>query len=266
MDPVGAFIWRLVGPVSPSWQARLLWRTAGGERAAQSIVNAALQPGDVALDVGANIGLYTDRFARLVGRRGLVYAFEPNPHYSRGLTRIASVRKNVTFVAAALSDRSGKAGLSVPAAEAGPNRSMGSLEECAAAAAVQTIEVPTTTLDAQIGSISGIRLLKCDVEGHEHEVLLGGLELLRRERPILLIEIEQRHRRRPVFETFDLCDELAYDGYMLTAGGPRPLADFNLQRDQVDVIADDPSTATPRARYINNFLFMPADGNRRSGG
>jgi len=50
--------------------------------------------------------------------------------------------------------------------------------------------VRTTTLDAELDAVTGVRLMKCDVEGHEHEVLLGDLQVLRRERPVLLIEID----------------------------------------------------------------------------
>jgi hypothetical protein len=141
---------------------------------------------------------------------------------------------------------------------------MGSLEDRGTVAVDETVEVATTTLDAELGGVSGVRLLKCDVEGHEHETLLGGLELLRRERPVLLLEIEQRHRQRPVAETFELLGGLGglgglgYDGYMLTVAGPRPLAQFNLERDQRTLIAGDPHTPTPPPAYVNNFVFMPS--------
>ncbi len=254
---MGSLIWRVVGPVSPSYKARLLWATAGGSEPGKAIVTSVVRRGDVALDVGANIGIYTDRLAVLVGRAGTVYALEPNPHYARDLRRIASRRKNVRVIAAAASDRPGTASLSVPIGRAGPNASLGSLEDRATTVPHEVIEVPTTTLDAEAGGISGVRFVKCDVEGHEHEVLLGGLELFRRERPILLIEIEQRHRRRPVAETFELLHDIGYDGYMLTASGPRQLAGFDVSRDQLDVIARHPSASAPPPEYVNNFVFMP---------
>jgi FkbM family methyltransferase len=256
MDLVGAFIWRVVGPLSPSLKARLLW-TRGESDDVKAAVADAVRPGDTVLDVGANIGLFTDRFSRLVGPDGRVIAFEPHPAYARDLSRIASTRGNVTLIAAAVSDAPGTAQLSVPGMSAGPNRTMGSLQPRPNSEHGELIEVPTTTLDAETASATRVRLLKLDVEGHEHEALLGARQLLRREHPVILLEAEQRHRQTPVAETFELLDGLGYAGQMLTQHGPRPLAEFDVQRDQLALIADDPATARPPAGYVNNFLFVP---------
>ncbi len=55
-------------------------------------VKAELQPGDVAVDIGANIGYYALLFATLVAPHGRVVAFEPVPFLYDALTR--SVREN----------------------------------------------------------------------------------------------------------------------------------------------------------------------------
>jgi hypothetical protein len=122
----------------------------------------------------------------------------------------------------------------------------------------ETVQVSLTTLEAVAGSLSSIRFIKCDVEGHEHEVLIGAREVLRRSKPVLLIEVEQRHRRRAVGETFDLLSRLGYDGYMLTAKGPRPLAEFDVQEHQLALVAADPSATRPPTGYVNDFLFLPS--------
>jgi len=255
VDPIDSFIWRVVGPFSPSLRARLLWARPGSERVGKAVLSAVIERGDVAIDIGANVGVYTDRLARLVGREGAVYAFEPHPAYATELKGIASSRGNVTFVPAAVSDQLGTAHLSVPEAESG-GTSMGSLQS--RQAGVETIGVRTTTLDSELAGVSRVRLVKCDVEGHEHEVLLGGRELLVRERPVLLIEIEQRHRERPIGETFELLRSLGYHGHMFGESGLRPLAEFDVERDQLALIAADPATASPPAEYVNDFVFVPA--------
>lgn len=127
VDPLGAFIYRVVGPLSPSWKARLIWARSGSERAGGPVVDAVVRRGDVVVDVGANFGLYTDRLARVVGRHGAVYAFEPHPVYTRHLVRIATSRKNVTFLPLAVSDRCSKARLSVPVMDEEANPSMSAL-------------------------------------------------------------------------------------------------------------------------------------------
>lgn len=254
MDLAGAFIHRVVGSISPQWELRLLWARSQGDAAGKAVIDAAVRPGDTVVDVGANFGLYTARLARLVGPGGTVYAFEPHPAYGPALSRIAAKSANVTFVGAAASDAPGAARLAVP--ERGQNTYMGSLQSRGGDHAV--IEVPATTLDLELGGRSGIRLIKCDVEGHEHEVFIGAEQTLRRDHPILFVEIEQRHRRRPVQDTFGFLTELGYEGYMMRQATPRPLSEFEVERDQTAHIADDPTVGLPPPEYVNDFLFIPA--------
>src|SRR5215510_7214671 len=49
------------------------------ESGTTKVVGKLLRPGMIAIDVGAHIGYYTRLFAKLVGKHGKVYAFEPNP-------------------------------------------------------------------------------------------------------------------------------------------------------------------------------------------
>ena len=44
-----------------------------------AIIRRFVRPGDVALDVGSNFGLYALALSRRVGETGRVHAFEPNP-------------------------------------------------------------------------------------------------------------------------------------------------------------------------------------------
>ncbi len=54
-----------------------------------TLIESVVKPGDVVLDIGANIGYYTLIFARLVGEQGRVYAFEPDP------TNFQLLKKNI---------------------------------------------------------------------------------------------------------------------------------------------------------------------------
>ena len=251
-----AFIYRVVGPLNPSWKAQLLWSQKSGDAAGKVVVDRVLRAGDIAIDVGANFGFYTDRFARLVGPTGHVYAFEPHPSYQGMLRRIAKARRNVSVISSALSSQSSMSVLSAPVSSQGPNAAMASLEP-RTMGSHDVIQVATTTLDEKLGDLRRVRFLKCDVEGHEHDVLLGGTRLLERDHPVLFIEIEQRHRERLISETFQLLQDLGYDGYMMRQSHAQPLKDFDVDRDQLDLIADDMSTPTPPRDYVNDFLFVP---------
>ena len=86
------------------------------EKAEQRFINKFLRPGDIFVDVGANIGLFTLIAAKLVGKRGHVYAFEPSSRIHQRLIDNIKLNNltNVSCYQLALSDRDGEAILYVP--------------------------------------------------------------------------------------------------------------------------------------------------------
>jgi hypothetical protein len=71
---------------------------------------AAVRPGTVALDVGANVGAYSVLLGQWVGGSGRVYAFEPAPAAFQGLVRHLAMNAQggvVTPLAVAVTDRDG---------------------------------------------------------------------------------------------------------------------------------------------------------------
>jgi hypothetical protein len=105
-------------------------------------------------------------------------------------------------------------------------------------------------LDGQ--NLRGIGFIKIDVEGHEEKVIRGGLETLRREKPVLVIEIEKRHTGRPAGETHRLIESLGYAGFFFQDGKRRPLSEYEERMQDPEYPA-----------YINDFLFLPAGGAAR---
>jgi FkbM family methyltransferase len=83
--------------------------TEGYERDTVRWVRRLVKPGMTALDIGAHVGYYTRLFSSLVGSRGRVLAFEPNPRTFSVLERNVQGRANVRPVQAALTDREGTA-------------------------------------------------------------------------------------------------------------------------------------------------------------
>ena len=138
-----------------------------------------LTPGDVAIDVGANVGHYAARMCTLVGTAGRVVAVEPVPATFALLTANARhfARGNLTLLNLAASDTPGVVGLSVP--DAG-----GYEARLAAAAPLHCLAAP---LDA-LGIPGPVRLVKIDVEGHEAAVLRGMSGLIARDRPVVIFE------------------------------------------------------------------------------
>jgi hypothetical protein len=94
--------------------------------------------------------------------------------------------------------------------------------------ACDRIDVEVTTLDAFFAEcLRGPDFVKIDVEGHEQEVLRGGLETLRRHHPTLLVECEARHRPGKVAnDVFLLLESIGYRGSFFYRGRRLPLAEF----------------------------------------
>ena len=147
-----------------------------------------LSPGDVFIDVGANVGLYALKAARLVGPAGRVLALEPGAeaygHLASNLALNAFGWAEAIKVAA--SDRAGEAVLHhVPL---GQDPQAFSLIPNARALDGETVE--TVTLDSLVErcGLRRIDLIKIDVEGAEPLVLAGAREVLASLRPAVIFE------------------------------------------------------------------------------
>lgn len=138
----------------------------------------ALGPGSVAIDCGANVGVYT---ALMAERGATVYAFEPNPHAFAVLSERFAQRANVHCSDAAVSDRTGRAPLFLHRDSATePLRSSTGSSLLATKPNVspdRMVEVETIDLDAFVRGLGRrIALLKLDVEGVEIAILRRLLE------------------------------------------------------------------------------------------
>ena len=136
--------------------------------------------GRVAIDVGANKGVYTNLLSGLASH---VHAFEPNPKAFRWLNR--SLPANVTTHAVALSDQNGYANLYLPQRGRGYSNQMGSLNTAKAQTPHATVSVTTRTLDSC--AFSNVGFIKIDVEGFEAQVLAGARGTIAHCKPVLLI-------------------------------------------------------------------------------
>ncbi len=185
----------------------------------------AVRPGEVVVDVGAHIGLYT----LLAAKAGAsVLAIEPDPE-NRALLE-ANVERNrlrdVQVVPVAVSDRSGMVALRRPG---GPNRGTTSLvlpAEGVLVASSRDVQVRREPLDRIVGQcgLDRVDWLKVDVEGHEIAALEGGRDTLRRTRRLLL-EVTSA--------TAEACRRLTREqGFRLVAEEPGfPASNWLMERD-----------------------------------
>jgi FkbM family methyltransferase len=203
-----------------------------------------VDPRRAAVDVGANKGVYSWFLARLCPK---VYAFEPNPKLFRVLDRGAAA--NVACSQVALSNRTGTAELRIPLGHRGkPSNQAASLSTAKPATGYLPVAVPTVRLD-ELG-LTGIGFIKIDVEGFEFEVLDGARDILARERPNLLIEMEEKHHPgRALPEMLGEVEALGYCGLFLRRGQLRRIAELDL--------AAEVRQPASKADYVFNFIFVP---------
>ena len=177
------------------------------------------RPGTLAIDIGANKGVYSWCLSRICRA---VAAFEPNPKICHLLRR--SVPDNVTVYEAALSNASGTAELILPIQRSGRYSNQGGTlqtKKLGGDKAYGTWMIAQRRLDDY--EFADVSFIKIDVEGFELEVLQGAAETLRRERPTLLIEIDESQSKRPFAETLGVIAAMGYDGYFLDDGALRHL-------------------------------------------
>ncbi len=214
------------------------------------LIPALCDPARLALDIGANIGVYSAAMRRAA--RGC-HAFEPNPEYAWIYREVLG---EVILHPLALSDRAGRETFRIPVIDSVAYGGWGTLEPTPLFEdrETRTFEVELARLD-DLG-LDPVGLIKIDVEGHEMAVLRGGAQTIRRDRPAILLEAEERHRAGVLAELFAWMAQEGYRGYVLRGGRLRPLAEFDAARDQR--VEQDGSFGGRilSADYLRNFLFL----------
>lgn len=158
------------------------------------IVKCLVAAGDTAIDIGANIGLFTLFLSRFVGEKGKVYSFEPiGVTYKVLSSNMSSLKAgNVNLFNYGISDKNCSARMEIPKyASGGENFYQAHLvDSTSEGKSGRHIDVKMMTLDSLLPTLGGtVGFIKIDVEGHELSAINGGLRLLSDHMPALLIEI-----------------------------------------------------------------------------
>jgi len=201
-----------------------------------------LVPADrIAIDVGANKGVWSYMLAKQCRE---VHAFEPNPKMFDVLKQCAGDKIKTHQIA--LSNESKKAKLLVPLGSKGYSNQGASLSSVKVSGDHKSVSVVACRLDDM--DLGDIGFIKIDVEGFELEVLEGARETLARCRPNLIIEMEEKHTKRPLIELIETVCGYGYEAFALNGG---VLTKFELAyaSDHKDHFG----------KYLFNFIFLPKD-------
>lgn len=147
-----------------------------------------VKPGQVALDIGANVGLYTLLLSRQVGPSGRVFAFEPGPKSYSLLIRNISVNGYAQATAAnvAVSDSNGTIDLFVCRTGESDNRVAGTLMSTEER---DRMSIQSITIDDYLAGqgVQAVDFVKMDIQGAEPLALRGMEQTLRRSPNVRMI-------------------------------------------------------------------------------
>lgn len=186
---VGRALKRWLRPLLPQHQRLALryfieTQLFGWEREVR-VLSRFARGGPVAIDVGANWGIWTYGMVRS-GLFERVIAFEPNLGLAAELE--SALLPGVELRNEAVSRSFGELDLKVPVRGGQVLDGWGTVESGSGLEPEEFIRfrVPSLTLDSL--GLSGVGFIKIDVEGHELAVLEGARETLRAWRPDCLVE------------------------------------------------------------------------------
>lgn len=231
--PARLYMWRLIRKHLRKGEAEL------------KLLPQMVAPHRIAIDIGANKGVYTHLLSRLCQS---VEAFEPNPKIYRILKR--ALPANVTAHQVALSDSIGTAELIVPMYRGGFSNQTASLNPRKRNHGARSVSVPQRTLDSC--EFSNVGFIKIDVEGFERAVLAGARKTIMRERPVLQVEIEEQHTGEAVATSVQQLTDMNMSAFFFRGGVLKPFKEF-------DEAANKQAIKTPA--YINNFIFKPKESS-----
>ena len=200
------------------------------------------------IDIGANLGIYSYHFKNLFQR---IDSFEP---LSEASNLISSLKSDViTLHNVGLSDKKGEIKIYVPYENGKLVLALASFEKREGKCEEKIVEIDL--IDNY--QFMDVDLIKIDVEGHEKNVIMGAQKTIKRNMPIMIIEIEQRHISYNIEEIFQMILNFDYNGFFLKNYKLISLKDFKYETDQKPFLNDVSSK-----RYINNFIFIPKNFNK----
>lgn len=204
------------------------------------VLSGIARPGMVLWDIGAHVGWYPIHWHRLFPS-ALISAFEPLPYNFDQMVENLALN-NASAVKALRLGFSDKEG-SFPFYLVKDRPANGSMVNTLSDPNAEVVQCPVTTIDKFVADGNAMPdFIKCDVEGAELAVLRGGLDTLRKKRPVVFAEVMRKWCAKYNYnpnEIFDLMSGLGYQCFAIGDAGPRPFR--NMEDSTVE----------------SNFLFKP---------
>ena len=175
-----------------------------------------IKPGTDSIDVGVYRGVYSFEMSKYSKN---VHSFEPNPiifeYINKNLKKIIN---NIFLYNYALSNKNQVIDLKVPIRNEKYNREnfeefyelgRATIHQENTFKRYEKFQITSKKID-EFNFKNNISFIKIDVEGHELEVIKGGEEIISKNKPILLVEIEERYSQNKVSDTINYINKLGY--------------------------------------------------------
>jgi FkbM family methyltransferase len=195
-------------------------------------VKKLIKKGDTIVDIGANLGYYSVLFAKWTGPKGKVIGVEPIHIYNKLYKEITAKFNNTTLYPYALGNEDKEIEMVAPNYDGifhtglphvYNKRTDGNINDKMfrfTAKMVRPVEL--------LSSIPRIDYIKCDVEGFEYTILHEMEEIIKKDRPIIQIEIWSTYEEK----VNHLLNEIDYEPFKLHNGklvrhslGGKPIMD-----------------------------------------
>jgi len=236
---------RSLESIAPNLLLKMRVRMKMGYEAELELLPLLCDKNKVAIDVGANWGKYTRIMLKYSKK---CWAFEPNPHLSKLLTR--TFDSDLIVKQVALSNKNGKTQIRIPINFPGASsiENENSLDDFGK---VNEITVPIQKLDSY--DLENVAIIKIDVEGHEQSVLEGAKKILHRDKPSLIIEAEERHKPNTINNIRKFLENLGYKGFFFLDNYLQDLETFSIENHQN---LKNVNRGSKVGLYVNNFVFI----------
>jgi FkbM family methyltransferase len=180
------------------------------------LINRMLRPGQVAIDIGANVGMHSVIMANRVGPTGHVVVFEPDPHPMGRLRRNMALNGIdwVTTVEAAVSARSETRTFYLHDDSIG-NFANASLVAANVGKQTASVEMQVVSIDEWMrdNPLPRVDVVKLLAQGEEYNALQGMRGLIERDRPKIFFLYEPSYWHRQDLELMDAVKFFAGHGY-----------------------------------------------------
>ncbi len=209
------------------------------------LIKDLIKPNTDSLDIGVYRGVYSYEMAKY---SNIVHSFEPNPVIFKFINKnLKEIKKNIILYNCALSNKNKTMDLKIPIRNSKYDKNNFEEYYQMGKATIHTeneflnyekFEVNTKIID-DIDFLNEVSFIKIDVEGHEKEVIEGGIDTIKKNKPKLLVEIEEQYTKKSVQETINYINSIGYNSFVYADENLKNTSDIN------------------DLNMYNNFVFFP---------